>query len=200
MSYSHEGNHAKDKCLLGFDLSTTVLGYCVMSIETGELLELDYFCFSDKTALLDKAKELDAKIDELTAIYNIKIFCIEERLKSFRAGGTNAEAMGKLTAFNFYCQTVFHKQNILIKEIPSATARKLAIPGFHSIARKIKDAKQKEIAFNFIVKELGEDKFPKKIMKSGPRKGQEVYVDEAMDMSDAYVIGKAGMIIMKDKI
>ena len=41
------------------------------------------------------------------------------------------------------------------------------------------------------LKELGIDKFPKKIMKSGPRKGEEVFVDEASDMSDSWVIGKA---------
>lgn len=185
---------SKKEVLLAFDLSTTCCGFSIFSIERKELLELNFFSFKKET-LLERTDELEAKFDELCFSYNVKVFCIEERLKSFKAGGSNAESLGKLTAFNFYCQTLFYKKNIPIKEIPSATARKLAIPGFHSIARKIKGKKQKEIAFEFIVKELGADKFPTKVMKSGPRKGQTVFIDEASDMSDAFIIGKSGLII-----
>lgn len=189
----------KELVLLAFDLSTTCCGFSIFSIERKELLELNFFNFKKET-LLERTDELEFKVNELCSLYNIKVFCIEERLKSFKAGGSNAESLGKLTAFNFYCQTLFYKKNIPLKEIPSATARKLAIPGFHSIARKIKGKKQKEIAFDFILKELGESYFPTKVMKSGPRKGQTVFVDEAMDISDAYIIGKSGLIIIEGRI
>jgi hypothetical protein len=85
---------------------------------------------------------------------------------------------------------------IPVKTIPVSTARKLAIFSFHSIARKIKDTKQKEIAFQFILKELGESYFPTKVMKSGKNKGKTVYIDEAMDLSDAYIISKAGLSLL----
>lgn len=184
----------KEKVLLGMDVSTTVCGYSLISLEEKKLLEMNYYKFKGET-LLDRTKELDDFINTLCASFNIKYFCIEERLKSFQAGGTNAESMTKLAAFNFYCQTIFFKKDIPIKEIPVATARKLAIQNFHSIARKIKNIKQKEVAFNFIVKELGEDKFPTKVMKSGKRKGETVFIDEARDMSDSYIIAKSGIIL-----
>ena len=70
-------------------------------------------------------------------------------------------------------------------------SRNLCFPGFHVIARAKKGIKHKEIAFDMVIKILGKEIFPTKILKSGPRKGTEVFVDEATDMSDSWVIGKS---------
>lgn len=189
----------KQPVLLSFDLSTVCCGFSIFSIEKKELLELSYFKLNKET-MLEKTDELESKVNEFCSLYNVKYFCIEERLKSFRAGGSNAESLSKLTAFNFYCQTLFYKKNISIKEISSATSRRLAINNFHSIARKTTGMKQKEIAFQFILKELGESRFPTKVMKSGVRKGQTVFIDEASDMSDAFILGVACLKILDGAI
>jgi len=186
--------YEKEKCLLSFDLSTITCGYSIFSFEEKKLKKLDYFKFTKKE-LWERAIELEAFVDKLLSEYNIIMFAIEERLKSFRAGGTNAEAMLKTATMNFFCQVYFRKKGIDVKEIHVSTARKLAIPMFHSIARKIAGKKQKEIAFDFIVKELGAEIFPKKVMKAGKRKGEEVFLEEASDMSDSYILGKSALII-----
>ena len=184
----------KEELLLSFDLSSITVGYALFSLSTKELKHMSYWKYN-KDSMLDKAFMLEIFIHELLNSFNIKSFCIEERLKSFRAGGTSAEAMIKTSCLNFNCQTIFHKKGIEIKELNVNTVRKLAIPGFHSIARKIKGKKQKEIAFEFVVKELGEDKFPSKVLKSGPRKGETDFLEEAKDMADAYLLGKSFLIL-----
>jgi hypothetical protein len=182
--------------LLAVDLSTTVCGITLMDIERKKVMEITYHSFAEKTTLLEKAVELRKLMNGYISTFKIKHFCIEERLKSFQAGGSNAESIGKLTAFNFFCQTIFHDAKIKIHEIPVATARKLALPGFHKLARTLKGQKQKDIAFEWVVKLLGEELFPTKVMKSGKNKGKTMFVDEAKDMADSWVVATAGIIMI----
>lgn len=188
--------------LLAFDLSTTVAGYSIFNEETDELILMDYYCF-DQDDLVDRANELVNLLEGIikSEDYDISTIGIEENLKSFRAGGTNASAMLNTAKLNFCFQyLVKYIYGKSLTEINVNTARSACFPGFHVIARAQKGKKQKEIAFEMALKELGESKFPKKIMKSGPRKGKEVFIDEASDMSDSWVIGKAILNIRKKPI
>ena len=179
--------------LLAFDLSTTVAGYSIFDETNGDLIHMNYYRFKEDD-LVDRANELVNLLESIINQegYDISTIGLEENLKSFRAGGTNASAMLNTSKLNFcfqYLIKYIYKKTLT--EINVNTARSACFPGFHVIARAQKGKKQKEIAFEMAVKELGADKFPKKVMKSGPRKGDEVYVDEASDMSDSWVIGKA---------
>ncbi len=176
--------------LLAFDLSTTVCGYCVYDLDKKKIVELNYFKFTDKLPLLQKAKELLKFLNTLYSKYDIVKFIIEERLKSFRAGGTNAESMLKTAQLNFLCQFLIKENYTEVFEINVQTARKAAYPLFHKIARATK-RDNKELAFEMVKDELGETYFPTKVMKSGARKGQTVFIDEARDIADAYVLTKA---------
>lgn len=178
--------------VLSLDLSTTVCGYGIFLIETKQLLKLDFYKFK-KDTLVDRGFELAGFLKILCDTQDIKRVVIEERLKSFRAGGTNAEAMLKTAQLNFLGQYLCKELGLEVSVINVQTARKLAYDNFHKVARATK-AKNKELAFEFVKKELGESWFPKKIMKSGARKGEEVFIDEAMDMSDAYILGKAALV------
>lgn len=177
--------------ILGFDLSTTVCGYCVLD-DSGEIHKIDYHTFDKDNSMTEKGKELEKLIDIITDKYSIDTFCIEERLKAFRAGGTNAEAMLKTAQMNFLCQYLFHKKNVDVKEINVNSARSSVFPGFHKFARATKGVKQKEIAFKLATEHLGKTLFPTKVLKSGARKGEEVFLEEAKDMADSWVIAKAG--------
>ena len=42
--------------------------------------------------------------------------------------------------------------------------------------------------------------WPRRVLKSGPRKGLEIYDDCCYDRADAYVIGKAYLIENKNKV
>jgi Holliday junction resolvasome RuvABC endonuclease subunit len=177
--------------ILGFDLSTTVCGYCVLN-DNGEIECLSYYSFKSKE-MIEKAKELKQLIIGIYAEYlNIDKFFIEERLQGFRAGGTNADAMFKTAALNFHCQVLINQFETPIVALNVNNARSVSFPGFHKFARTVKGTKHKEIIFKMVKEKLGDKYFPTKTMKSGKRKGDVVYIDEAMDMADAYVIALAG--------
>lgn len=187
--------------LLALDLSTTVMGYSVFEKNTGDLIHMDYYSF-EKDDLVDRGMELEIKIMELMRSFSgIDEVAIEERLKSFRAGGTNADAMLKTAQLNFLCQFIVrYSLKLSLTEINVNTARSSCFPGFHKIARATKGVKQKEIAFKMVKEKLGENFFPTKVMKSGPRKGETVTIEEAKDMADSWVIGQAAMNIKKNPI
>lgn len=181
--------------ILGFDLSTTVCGFCGLN-EDGEIELLDHYTFKSKE-MLEKAAELKDLLKTIFCAHDVTDFFIEERLQGFRAGGTNADAMFKTAAINFYCQVLIKERDIPITALNVNAARSSAIPGFHKIARTMKGTKHKEIIFNMVVKKLGEKYFDTKVMKSGKRKGETVYLEEGKDMADAYVIAKAGLNLKK---
>ena len=187
--------------LLAFDLSTTVLGYSIFNMETEELLHMDYHKFEAED-LVDRGIELFGILSNIIETYpDIGTFGIEERLKSFRSGGTNADAMLKTAQLNFLCQYIIRNQfGLPIKEVNVNTARSACFPGFHKIARTQKGVKHKLLAFAMAKVSLGEERFPTKVLKSGPRKGETIFIDEGMDMADSWVIGKAVINLAKASV
>ncbi|MEO6303078.1 MAG: hypothetical protein ABIP51_07880 [Bacteroidia bacterium] len=179
--------------ILGIDLSTTVMGYCILD-EKGEIELLNYYSFKSKE-MLEKADELKTVLNFIFSKYEISDFFIEERLQGFRAGGTNADAMFKTAALNFYCQVLIKERNIPITALNVIKARNLVFPGFFKFARTVKGTKHKEIIFKFVKEKLGETIFPTKVMKSGKNKGKTEFLEEAKDMSDSWVIASAGLKI-----
>lgn len=174
--------------ILALDLSSSTIGYSIF--EESELVKIGYFKYTS-SEMLKKAFELEKFLDDLFRDYSITDVCIEESLKAFREGGTNAEAMFKTTKLNFLCQFLVSKKGLKINELNVNNARSLAFPNFHKFARTVKGVPHKEIIFKFVLKELGEDFFPKKIISRGANKGEEVYLEEARDMADSFIIGKA---------
>lgn len=184
-----------NRMILGLDLSTTVCGYCGLD-ENGDIELFDHYTFKSKE-MLEKAAELKEMLSFIFAAHNVTEFYIEERLQGFRAGGTNADAIFKTAAINFYCQVLIKERGIPITALNVNAARSSAIPGFHKIARTMKGTKHKEIIFNMVVKKLGEKYFDTKVMKNGKRKGEVVYLEEGKDRADAWVIATAGKNLSK---
>lgn len=186
--------------ILALDLSTTVCGYTIFEEESEKLEEISFFKFKEEL-LLNRSKELETLILNLNKKYKFNKMIIEENLKSFRSGGTNAAAMINTSKINFCCQYLIKfVHGIDVVEINVNSARSSCFPGFHKIARLRKGIKQKEIAFEIACTELGDSTFPKKILQSGPRKGLEVFIDEAGDMADSWVIGRAYLTNLKKPI
>jgi Holliday junction resolvasome RuvABC endonuclease subunit len=177
------------KLLLAMDLSTVTCGYTIMDLETEEIKLISYFSMKDDE-MLDKALYLKKQIDLILTTYKIDVFVIEERLRAFASKFTNIEALGKTAAINFCAQFLMKERGAEVIELHVSSARKLAFPLFHK-AKKLVDLKDKEYAFDLVKKELGEDIFPKKVMKSGKDKGQTRFLEEAKDMADSYILAKA---------
>lgn len=176
--------------ILALDLSTTVIGYSVFETEDGSLKVCEFYCY-ESDDLVDKGFEVRNLLLSLKDRFDYEAVVIEERLKKFTAGRTNADAMFKTAQLNYITQFICRDLGYSVKELNVNTARSLSFPGFHTIARARKDVKQKEVAFEMAIKILGDGFFPKKVLKSGPRKGMEVYLEEARDMCDSWVLGRA---------
>lgn len=183
--------------ILGFDLSTSVCGICILT-KDGSIEYLDYYKFKSDN-LIEKGNELNNLINELFEKYPISNYFVEERLEAFQQGKTTASTIGKLAAINFLSQYIINGKGAKYAAINVNHARGLVFAGFHKIARSIKDKKQKDIVFEMVLKTIGEHRFPKETKKRGKFKGQEVFVDEANDMADAWVIAKAGFIKVNSK-
>lgn len=179
--------------VLGFDLSSTTVGYTICKKDTEEIKKIGYYSFPDKiTDLLDKGQFLENFITDLLKEFpEITEFVIEERLKKFAGNRASIDGILKLAQLNYICQYLMkNKFNLSVVEINVLKARKLVFPNIFKITRQTKQ-NQKEFVFNSVLPLLGEDIFPKKIPKSGKFKGQEVFLEEAKDMADSWVICKA---------
>lgn len=185
--------------LLGLDASTTEVGICVWSKSEQVLIKLDHLSLSSEMSLLEKAFYFKSWFDNFIKEYpEINEVVIEQNLE--QAGkNTRADILQKLAAFNMSCQIWAKLSNLEVHTIPVSTCRYNAFENFKP-ARKAaaNGADHKTQMFDHVFSILGKEYFPTKILKSGPRKGQEVFEDFCTDMSDAYVVA-LGFIRNREK-
>lgn len=176
---------------LGLDISTSCTGWCILD-EIGKIIDIGYIDTSRESNLFEKAVVVDSKIEELRKEFSIENIFIEENLQAFRSGFSSAKTISTLAKFNgivsFICFQKFLKEPVFFNV---NTARKLLNI---SIKRK-KDGglpvKEQLLAWAY---DNVEYSFPRKILKSGPRKGKDVPDPRSYDMIDAYIVTKAGII------
>lgn len=176
--------------LLGLDVSTKIAGFSIWDKETKELLYLDKFLFNTELTLIERALEFKNFATELLLKWSlIDEMVIEESFTKFSTSDDKTIAM--LNQINALIQYVLYEKGIKINTISVQDSRKGAFPYYH-LKTKARSGglSQKEQIFELVVAELGEDRFPKKIMKSGKNKGDERFEDFAFDMADSWVVGK----------
>src|SRR6185369_14629218 len=186
------GEYKTGNFLLAFDLSSTTIGTAIFDIDSEELINLFYFKYQEgEKDLLNKGRHLEQYIENLFKSYSIRHFVIEERLKKFQGGRSSADNILVLAQLNYICQylTKF-KFCIFPTEINVLKARGLLFPKIFKETRLTKQ-KQKDYVFEKVLEIVDKKYFPTKTMKSGPRKGEDIYLEECKDMSDAYVLGLA---------
>ena len=183
--------------ILGIDISTSCTGFCVLN-ESGELVEFSFVDLKKVENFFDKVKKVKFHIMHLTIKYPIEEIVVEEFLQAFRTGFSSAATLFKLAKFNGIIQWVCHDHfNIKTSSLNVNTARKLS--GI-KIVRK-SEMSTKDQVLEQVGKIVGEEyTWPKKVLKSGPRKGQEIVDKNSYDMADAYVIAKARWVEKREKI
>lgn len=182
--------------LLSIDGSSTVCGYTIWNKETKEWLEMSYLKFNSEHTLIQRAEEFKDFLDNLMARRSgIDEMVIEESFTKF--GTSNDKVIAMLNQINILYRYICHMKGIKTNTITVQESRKAALPKAKFLAKKLAGGMDhKEQAFFYLLAQLGEAPFPKKVMKSGPRKGQEVFIDEARDMSDSWIVG-CGFLNMK---
>jgi Holliday junction resolvasome RuvABC endonuclease subunit len=176
--------------ILGLDISTSCTGWCVLS-KSGAIADMGMINLSKKKGVYEKAVFTRAVLTEISKKYKVKKVYIEENLQSFRSGFSSAKTLSTLARFNgivsFISFEIFKTEPV---HINVNAARKSL--GIKLIRKKDGGKPTKDQVLEWVQSNV-EFSWPKKILKSGPRKGQEVNDPGCFDIADAYVITMAGM-------
>ena len=173
--------------ILALDISTSCTGYCVF--DENELIDIGSINLSKHKGLFAKAAVVKSEIIKLNDIHPISRVVVEENLQAFRPGLSSAKTLMTLAQFNGVVRWICHERlGVPVESINVNTARKSV--GL-KINKKDKSKTTKEKVLEWVSEDNSTIVWPTKILKSGPNKGQKRVCNEAYDMADAYVIGRA---------
>ncbi len=184
--------------ILGLDVSTATIGYTLLDLD-GNLLEMDFISLSKTKGLTKKGfvfrEHLKNIIDKYPQIQHVYI---EEYFQKFARGMSSARTITLLSAFNgivqFICEDEIHRCPELV---PVNTCRSLV--GIKTQSKKKVGKDVKEQVFEWVDAHL-KYKWPTKILQSGPRKGQKIFVAESRDMADSWVVARAGFVKLQTAV
>ena len=180
--------------LLSLDISTSITGYCVFN--EWNCVHIGHIDLRKEKDFFKKVDLVKAKIEELHKQYNFKEVAIEEAFQSFGRGLSSAKTLFTLAKFNGIIQYIVFSLGVKATVINVNNARKLV--GI-KVNKKDKTKNTKEQVLEQVQKLNSTLSWPKKILKSGPRKGLEIYDDCCFDRADAWVIGTAHLLENKNK-
>jgi hypothetical protein len=172
---------------LGLDISTSCTGVCFLD-EAGNISLMTHIKYPPKFNLWEKADFTLSFLEKVVEDndLNVSDFFVEESLQKFRPGLSSAKTLTTLSKFNgIVCYLTRRVFGLDPGPINVNTARK-------TVGLKIpRGSNSKQIVHAWVSRETSFD-WPTKILRGGPRKGQEVLIDACYDMADAYLIARAG--------
>ena len=185
---------------LGLDISTSCTGWCVIHQNDSQRpskIELGFIPLNKLTGSYSKAQRVLEELQMLHSQHKIDVIYIEENLQTFKTGLSSAKTLASLARFNgivsYLSEQVFGLPPIFLNV---NSARKSV--GIKLIKKRHGGKPTKEQVFDWVDHDLCEIKhtqqWPMKTMKSGPRKGMIILDPRTYDMTDAYVIAKAGLL------
>ena len=174
-------------CILGLDVSTSMVGWCVLGVEDGSFtsagaIDLKKKCIFEKSEIVRKVLRGLSKKHKITQV------AIEENLQAFRPGFSSAKTIVTLARFNGIVTLLAFEETKIRPEFMNVNAARKAV-GL-KIDRKSTDS-TKEQVFSFVRTKLPDFEWPTRMMKSGPRKGLVLFAASCYDISDAYVVASS---------
>jgi len=171
---------------LGLDISTSCTGICILDQDLN-LIVLDNIRLDKCADFFEKCTEVKKYLDRLNKEHVIQNIFIEQDLQAFRPGLSSAATINTLARFNgavtFMAYQAFRERPNLINVTKARSAVGL------KINHKDKSKSTKDKVFEWVSGEIQFD-WPKK--KTGSVK------TSCYDMSDAYVICRAGISLLQD--
>lgn len=185
----------KDLVDLGFDVSSSVIGYCGIRVEDGEAvllgtLKLTSSKYEDE---YDKSDAFNEFLEGLPVNLNVRRIYIERPAMMFTAGMSSAQTLMSLGRFNGIISRMLYdhfKIKPTMVHVSSARA-KLGI----KINRADKSKSNKEKVLEIVMSRNPSFPWTSHIAKTGKSKGKLVYDKENQDLCDAWVICKGGQLI-----
>lgn len=185
---------------LGLDVSTACIGWCVLGPK-GRLTEMGYIPLSKLNGPFQKAQGASDKLAMLHLKYDINKVFIEENLQAFRPGLSSAKTLLTLARFNGIVSYLVYQQFDFEPEYVNVNAARKAV-GLKIVRKSKGGAPTKEQVLDWVSGEVSDNdnqyQWPTKILKSGPRKNQEILEPGCYDAADAYVIARAGFLMLHD--
>tara|TARA_B100000282_G_scaffold270388_1_gene224401 strand:- start:48 stop:599 length:552 start_codon:yes stop_codon:yes gene_type:complete len=180
--------------ILALDISTSITGFCIFN--KWDCVHIGHIDLRKEKDFFKKVDLVKNKIEELHKKYNFKDVAIEEAFQSFGRGLSSAKTLFTLAKFNGIIQYNVFSLGIQPTVINVNNARKLV--GI-KIDKKDKTKTTKEKVLDQVSQLDSKIIWKKRVLKSGPRKGLEIFDDCCYDMADAWVIGKAHLLENKEK-
>ena len=175
---------------LGLDISTSIIGVCLFDEENFK--KMDKIDLTKIKCIFEKAKVVENYFNKLTESYVITKIYIEDILQAFRRGMSSSKTLMQLARFNGVVSNIAYRSCGLIPVyINVNTARKQ----LNIKIDKNSNIEKKEQVLNWVNDDLGGYEWPKKTLSRGKNKGCVKYEKFCYDMSDSYVICKAGIKI-----
>jgi len=180
---------------LGFDISTSVIGFCAIEVGTGFTLLVDNLNLTSSKLEdeYDKSDEFKRYLDSLPQTMNIRRIYIERAAMMFAAGMSSAQTLMSLGRFNgIISRMIYDHYKIKPTMVHVSSARaKLGI----KINRADKSKTNKQKVLEIVMARNPDFPWVNHVAKSGKSKGQVVYDKENEDMADAWVICKGGQLV-----
>ena len=168
--------------ILGLDVSTSIIGVCVISGD--KIVKTDYIDLRKVDGLLYKAKTVERYLWDINEELNIEHVFIEEALMFFRRGGSTAKTMATLQRFNgivsWMCFDVFGLEPHYIAPISARSKCGIKVP---------RGKKAKDVVMEYFLKN---EEFEIEYTRYG---NIQKY---CYDIADAVVVAKAGAKILLD--
>ena len=170
---------------LGLDISTSCTGICILD-QDKQLVLLDNIRLDKCTDFFEKCVEVKKYLDDLKTDHLIQNIFIEQDLQAFRPGLSSAATINTLARFNgavtFMVYQTFNVRPDLINVTKARSAVGLKIDHkdkTRSTKQKVFDWVKPQIEFNWPLKKTGD------------------YKTSCFDMSDSYVICRAGIELLQ---
>ncbi len=185
----------KVKVDVALDISTSIIGYCVLDT-SGNMLKLGNIKLTSSKFedIYDKANEVKKHLPNIVDLssQSIERIFVEEAHMKFTSGASSAKTLFSLATFNgVVCHLFYSAFGVKPLKIGVRTARaKLGIK--INTSDKTKTTKEKVLE---AVRTLHPE-FPWEthVAMTGKNVGQVVYGQQNFDMADAWVIGRGGQL------
>jgi len=175
--------------ILGLDISTSCTGWCVVD-DSGTFIDMGYITLGSKLTSFQKAGVISDALSNLHIKHNITKVVIEENLQAFRPGFSSAKTLLSLARFNGIVSYLAQEQYSVEPEFINVNVARKKV-GLKIVSKRKGGAPTKEQVFAWVDQQVNFT-WPTKVLKGGPRKGQEILEPGCFDAADAYVIAYAG--------
>lgn len=171
---------------LGLDISTSCTGVCILD-QDKELIVLDNIRLDKCPDFFLKCSEVKKYLDDLKKDHQIQYIFIEQDLQAFRPGLSSAATINTLARFNGAVTFMAYQTFGIRPDLINVTKARSAV-GL-KINHKDKSRSTKDKVFDWVSAEIDFD---------WPRKKTGAVKTSCYDMSDSYVICRAGINLLAD--